>query len=67
LEKTLKIIECNHDLTMLPNSNNPPLNRVPDHHIQCDLLNDLLGLMVDLNEEVERLRSVRECEREIAW
>ena len=35
--------------------------------VRRDQLNDLLGLMVDLNEEVERLRSVRECEREIAW
>jgi len=34
LEKTLKIIKSNHNLTILPNSNNPPLNDVPEHHIQ---------------------------------
>jgi len=34
LEKTLKIIESNHVLTIHPNSNNPPLNHVPEHHIQ---------------------------------
>ena len=32
--------------------------------VRCDQLNDLLSLMVDLKEEVEKLRSLRECERE---
>ena len=35
--------------------------------VRCDQLNDLLGLMVDLKEEVERLKSIWECEREIDW
>ena len=34
LEKTLKVIESNCNLTNYPNSNNPPLNHVPEHHIQ---------------------------------
>jgi len=28
---------------------------------------DLLSLVAELKEEVERLRSIRECEREIDW
>ena len=36
-------------------------------HVRCDQLNDLLSLVVDLKEEVERLRSIKECEREIYW
>jgi len=35
--------------------------------VRCDQLNDLLSLVVDLKEEVERLRSIKECEREIDW
>lgn len=30
-------------------------------------MNDLLSLVADLKEEVERLRSIRQCEREIDW
>lgn len=35
--------------------------------IRCDQVNDLLSLVADLKEEVGRLRSVREREREIDW
>ena len=35
--------------------------------VSCDQLNDLLSLVTDLKEEVEKLRSIRECEREIDW
>ena len=35
--------------------------------VRCDQVNDLLSLVVELKEEVERLRSIRECEREIDW
>ena len=34
--------------------------------VRCDQVNYLLSLMVDLKDEVERLRSIKECEREIA-
>jgi len=34
LEKNFKIIKSNHNQTVLPNSNNPPLNHVPEHHVQ---------------------------------
>jgi len=30
-------------------------------------VNDLLILVAELKEEVERLRSIRECDREIDW
>jgi len=30
-------------------------------------VNDLLSLVAELKEEVERLRSIQECEREIDW
>ena len=33
----------------------------------CDQLDDLLSLVAELKEEVERLRSIRECERELDW
>ena len=36
-------------------------------HVRCDQLNDLLSLVVDLKEEVERLRSIKKCERKIDW
>ena len=35
--------------------------------VRRNQLNDLLSLVVDLKEEVERLRSIKECEREIDW
>ena len=35
--------------------------------VRCDQVDDLLGLVAELKEEVERLRSIRECEREIDW
>lgn len=35
--------------------------------IRCDQLNDLLSLVADPKEEGERLRRIRECEREIDW
>ncbi|KFQ57597.1 hypothetical protein N334_03560, partial [Pelecanus crispus] len=35
--------------------------------LQCDQVDDLLSLVAELKEEVGRLRSIRECEREIDW
>ena len=35
--------------------------------VRCDQVGDLLSLVVGLTEAVERLRSIRECEREIDW
>ena len=35
--------------------------------VRCDQVKDLLSLVADLKEEVERLRSIRECESEISW
>lgn len=35
--------------------------------IRCDQVNDLLRKVVELKEEVERLRSIRNCENEIDW
>jgi len=35
--------------------------------VQCERVNDLLSLVAELKEEVERLRSIRECESEIDW
>jgi len=35
--------------------------------VQCDQVNDLLSLVSELKEEVERLRSIWECERDIDW
>ena len=35
--------------------------------VRCDQVNDLLSLVVDLEEEVERLRSIKECEKEMGW
>ena len=33
--------------------------------VRCDQVNYLLRLVVDLKDEVERLRSIKECEKEI--
>jgi len=35
--------------------------------VRCKQVNDLLSLVAELKEEVQRLRSIRECEREIDW
>ena len=35
--------------------------------IRCDQLNDLLLFVIDLKEEVERLRTIKDCERETDW
>ena len=35
--------------------------------VRCNQLNDLLSLVADLKEELERLRSTKECEMEIGW
>jgi len=35
--------------------------------VRCHQVNDLLSLVAELKEEVERLRNIRECEREIDW
>ena len=35
--------------------------------VRCEQVEDLLGLVVELREEVERLRTIRECEWEIDW
>ena len=35
--------------------------------MQCDQGGDLVSLVAELKEEAERLRSIRECEREIDW
>ena len=35
--------------------------------IRCDQLNNLLSLVIDLKEEIERLRTIKDCEREIDW
>ncbi|PKU40854.1 hypothetical protein llap_8842 [Limosa lapponica baueri] len=37
------------------------------HCMRCEQINDLLRQVVELREEVERLRSIRECESEIDW
>ena len=35
--------------------------------VRCEQLDDLFGMVAGLKEEVERLRSIRECEQEIDW
>jgi len=35
--------------------------------VRCDWVDDLLSLVAELREEVERLRSIRESEKEIDW
>lgn len=35
--------------------------------VRCEQVNDLLCLMAELKGEVGRLRTLRECEREIDW
>ena len=35
--------------------------------VRCDQINDLLSLVACLREEVERLRAIKDCEKEIDW
>jgi len=35
--------------------------------VRCEQVDDLVRLVAELKEEVERLRAIRECEREIDW
>ncbi|KFR02209.1 hypothetical protein Y956_05133, partial [Nipponia nippon] len=35
--------------------------------VRCEQVGDLLSMVAELKEEVARLRSIRECEREINW
>ena len=35
--------------------------------VRCEQVDELLSLVVELNEDVERLRAIRECEWEIEW
>jgi len=35
--------------------------------VRCEQMDELLSMVVELKEEVERLRSIGDCEREIDW
>jgi len=35
--------------------------------MRCEQVDELLSLVVELREEVERLRTIRECKWEIDW
>ena len=35
--------------------------------VRCEQVDGLVRLVAELKEEVERLRAIRECEREIDW
>jgi len=47
--------------------NQPSLWPIQTSALYCDQVNDLFSLVVELKEEVERLRSIMGCEREIDW
>jgi len=35
--------------------------------VRCEQVDELIQLVVELKEEEQRLRTIRECEREINW
>ena len=35
--------------------------------VRCEQVDELLSLVVELREEAERLRTIRECEKEMDW
>ena len=35
--------------------------------MRCEQVDELIQLVVELKKEVQRLRSIRECEQEIGW
>ena len=35
--------------------------------VRCEQMDDLLSMGMELKEEEERLRAIRECEQEIDW
>ncbi|PKU39882.1 zinc finger and btb domain-containing protein 49-like [Limosa lapponica baueri] len=41
--------------------------RSGNSHVRCDHGNDLLSLVAEPREEADRLRSIRESEKEIDW
>ncbi|KAK4813831.1 hypothetical protein QYF61_001835 [Mycteria americana] len=43
------------------------LGSCADSCVRCDQVDDLLCMVAELQEEVERLRSIREAEKEIDW
>ena len=45
----------------------PGEDRKDATYVRCKQVDELLSLVVELREEVERLRTIRECEREIDW
>ena len=36
-------------------------------YVRCEQVDELIQLVVELKEEEQRLRTIRECEREINW
>ena len=34
---------------------------------RCEQWDDLLSMVVELKEEVEKLRGIRECEQDVDW
>jgi len=41
--------------------------REDNSYVRCDQLDYLLGLVAEIRDEVDRLRSIRESEQEIDW
>lgn len=35
--------------------------------VRCEQVDDLVRVVAELKEEVEKLRAIRECERETEW
>lgn len=35
--------------------------------VRCEQVEDLISLLAELKEEVEKLRAIRECEQELDW
>lgn len=45
----------------------PPAGGKETVCVRCEQMDDLVHLVAELKEEVERLRDIRECECEIDW
>lgn len=60
---TVLVSSCRECLSLLLS----PQGGRHDACMSCEQVEDLFTMVAELKEEVERLRSIRECEQEINW
>ena len=59
----VQVSGCREYLSLLP----PSEGGRDSVCVRCEQVDDLVSLVAELKEEVERLRAIGECEQEIDW